>query len=180
MAWNNEEEQRGQQPGSGRSQTATLVAAETLRNADAQGRLAASPPKGEERIGVFWRVFGGTLLSIVALVCVTVYQQFTSVLNELRSDVNRLNESRADLLKKDEFNSRMTSVWAGMKDLQAGGAAVTAARERLGLLEQQLKASEDERKEATRQLEEVRERLGVVEGRQGTPSSTPASLRKQP
>src|SRR5438132_9997852 len=105
MAWNNEEEQRGQQSGTGRLQGGTVVAAETLRNATAQGLLAAASAKGEERIGVFWRVFGGTLLSIVALVCVTVYQQFTSTINELRNDVNHLNESRADLLKKDEFNS---------------------------------------------------------------------------
>ena len=108
MAWN-EEEQRNQQSGTGRAQAASVLAVETLRNADAQGLLASKAPKGEERIGVFWRVFGGTLLSIAALVCITVYQQFTSVLNELRSDVNHLNESRGDLVKKEEFNSRLTS-----------------------------------------------------------------------
>ncbi|HEV3263282.1 MAG TPA: hypothetical protein VG013_40985 [Gemmataceae bacterium] len=178
MAWN-EEEQRSQQSGAGRLQAGTLAAAETLRNAQDQGRLAANPPKGEERIGVFWRVFGGTLLSIVALVCITVYQQFTSVLNELRNDVNRLNESRADLVKKEEFNSRMTSVWAGMKDFQGATTAFTAAKERLTFLEQHLKASEDDRKESVRELQHVRERLAVIEGSQGRPLSTPASLRKE-
>jgi len=178
MAWN-EEEQRGQPSGPGRLQSGTLVAAETLRNADSQGLLAAKAPKGEERIGVFWRVFGGTLLSIVALVCITVYQQFTSVLNELRSDVNKLNESRGDLVKKEEFNSRMTSVWTSLKELQTAGTVATVGKERLTLLEQQLKSSDDERKELTRELQQLRERLAVVEGRQGVPLSTPASFRKE-
>ena len=146
-----------------RGRTSTAAASETLRNGAAAG--AAAQGKGEERLSLFWRVFGGTLLSIAALVIVTVYQQFSNCLLELRNDMIHLNESRADLLKKDEFNNRMNSVWSSMKDLQTAETALTGLRERSALLEQQLKAAEDERKELTRQLQQLRERLAVVEGR---------------
>jgi hypothetical protein len=142
-----------------RGRTSTGVMAETLRN----GSAAAA--KGEDRISLFWRIFGGTLLSIAALVVVTVYQQFSNSLFEMRNDMIRLNESRADLIKKDEFNTRMSSVWSSMKDLQATTSAVSGMRERSALLEQQLKVAEDERKELTRQLQQLRERLAVIEGR---------------
>ena len=150
-----------------RGRTSTGVAAETLRS----GSATAAVGKGEDRISLFWRIFGGTLLSIAALVVVTVYQQFSNSLFELRSDMIRLNESRADLLKKDEFNTRMTSVWSSMKDLQTAETALTGLRERSALLEQQFKAAEDERKELTRQLQQLRERLAVVEGRVKAKSS---------
>jgi hypothetical protein len=51
--------------------------AESLRSAldssQAQGKL-----KPEDRVFVFWRVFGGTLLSITALLGITLYQQFSN------------------------------------------------------------------------------------------------------
>jgi hypothetical protein len=149
----------------GRANTAAV--AEALRHGAAAGTAA----KGEDRISLFWRIFGGTLLSIAALVVVTVYQQFSNSLFEVRNDMIRLNESRADLIKKDEFNTRMTSVWSSMKDLQATTTAVTGMRERSALLEQQLKTAEDERKEMGRQLQQLRERLAVVEGRVKAKSS---------
>jgi hypothetical protein len=143
-----------------RARNNTAALSETLRSG-----AAAAQAKGEERISLFWRVFGGTLLSIAALVVVTVYQQFSNSLLDLRNSITHLNESRAELLQKDEFNSRMTSVWNGIKDMQAANATVASLRERSALLEQQLKAAEDERKDMTRQLQQLRERLAVVEGR---------------
>jgi hypothetical protein len=143
----------------------TLAAlSETLRHGAASGSTAMA--KGEERISLFWRVFGGTLLSIAALVVVTVYQQFSNSLFELRNDMIHLNEARADLIKKDDFNSRMTSVWNSMKDLQTASTAVTSMRERTALLEQQLKEAESERKDLAREVQQLRERLAVIEGRQ--------------
>jgi hypothetical protein len=141
----------------------TLAAlSETLRNGTAAG--GATPTKGEERISLFWRVFGGTLLSIGALVVVTVYQQFSNSLFELRNDMIHLNEARADLVKKDDFNTRMTSVWNSMKDLQTATNAVTSLRERTMLLEQQLKEAESERKELTREVQKLRDRVAATEG----------------
>lgn len=136
--------------------------AETLHAGAAAGPAAAA--KGEERISLFWRVFGGTLLSIVALVVVTVYQQFSNSLFELRNDMIHLNEARADLVTKEDFNSRMTSVWNGLKDLQTAGATVSGLRERATLLEQNLKDAESERKEMAHQMERLRDRIAVLEG----------------
>jgi septal ring factor EnvC (AmiA/AmiB activator) len=141
----------------------TLAAlSETLRNGAASG--TATPVKGEERISLFWRVFGGTLLSIAALVVVTLYQQFGNSLLELRNDMIRLNEAHADMIKKDEFNNRMNSVWNNMKDLQTANASVAGLRERTVLLEQQLKDAGSERKELSRELQQLRDRLASAEG----------------
>jgi CII-binding regulator of phage lambda lysogenization HflD len=177
MGWN-KEGSRDEQPVEGRYRGQTVLAAETLRHASSPV-VAPEPAKGEERLSVFWRVFGGTLLSITALVCITVYQQFNGSLNELRHGLNALHETRADLVKKDEFSSRMTSVWNGIKELQAAHAAAAAAKERITLLEQQLKASEEDRKELTREFQRLRERLAALEGRQAAGTATKASLQRK-
>lgn len=130
-------------------------------------RSATAPPvRGEERISVFWRVFGGTLLSIAALVCITFVQQFSNSLGELRANLTHLNESRGDLVKNEDFNNRMTAVWNNLKELQGANVGVVALKERSALLEQQLKTAEDERKELAHELQRLRERIAVVEGRQ--------------
>ncbi len=175
-------------------ESSLILAAETLRKAAAKLPPSATPHhKGDEGIPVFWRIFGGTLISIFALVIITAYTQFSGSItdirseiarinesrgdlvkkhevNELRGDVNRLNEGRGDLIKKDEFNGRVLEVWNGIRELQAANLMTTALKERFSLLEQQLKASEDERKELTRELQKLRERLAAVEGRQGNGS----------
>ena len=177
MRWN-KEESRNEQPVAGRYSEQTILTAETLRQGGSPVVVAPEPPKGEERISIFWRVFGGTLLSIAALVCVTVYQQFSNGINELRNGLNNLHETRADLVKKDEFGGRMTSVWSSIKELQAASIAVTAAKERITLLEQQLKASEEDRKELNREFQRLRERLATLEGQKAAAVSTKASLQR--
>lgn len=183
-----------------------LLASESLRRGSSE--LPARPVKGEDRISMFWRIFGGTLLSITGLICITAYQQFTGTLSELRNNLNHLNESSRDLVKNDDFNNRLTSVWTTMKDVQAANVTVVALKERSALLEQQLKivqeqitsktaavsgsqkelvttiaslsavkdrmtlleqcvkSGEDERKELNRELQQLRERLAAVEGKQ--------------
>src|SRR5258708_21882384 len=141
------------------------------------GQESAQNAKGEERISVFWRVFGGTLLSIAALVGITLYQQFANSLNELRSNVNNLHESRGDLVKTEDFNSRSNALWGAIKEIQATSASVSALKERSGLMEQLLKESAEERKSLCRELQQVRERLAVVEARQSVPEPATASAR---
>jgi hypothetical protein len=149
------EDQEGIPSGRGAS---GLLAAETLRNC-ADGPPAQAP-RGEERISVFWRVFGGTILSIAALAILTVYNQFAGTLTDLRKEVNQLYENRAELLRKDEFNNRLTSVWSGLKDLQSANQNLAALNERARLVDQQferqLKSADDDRKELVRKLEEQR------------------------
>jgi chromosome segregation ATPase len=149
----------------------------------------AAKPKRESRILVFWSLCGGSVLSITAMIVITLYQQFVANLGELRSGLDHLNETRGDFVKNDEFNNRMTSVWSALKDFQstsstvtslkeqmaliqqqckdqgATGGAVSALKERCALLEQQVKAADEERKDLARELQALRERQAVVEGR---------------
>jgi hypothetical protein len=134
---------------------APIMAAETLR------------PKSEEPFSPFWRIFGATILSIAALVAITVCQYFNNSLAGLRKDLNRLAESSADLLKKDEYNLRMKSVWDVIKDDQAEKAKVSALVERCAFLQQRQKELQDELKKSMLELQRLRERLATVEGRQG-------------
>ncbi|HLN29448.1 MAG TPA: hypothetical protein VK395_16985 [Gemmataceae bacterium] len=147
-----------------------VQAASVLRGYE--NREALSSPKPEDRISLFWRVFGGTLLSIAALVCITLYQQFTSTISELRNNLNNLNQSRGDLVKNDDFNTRMTSLWGTVKELEASTVVTSALKERSELMEQQLKAGEEERKDMAHEIQQMRERLAVLEARQavGAPS----------
>jgi hypothetical protein len=153
----------------------TLLAADAVRCATAAAR--SSEPvlaKPEERIPLFWRIFGGTLLSIAALVVVTLYQQFTSSINEMRNDMVRLHEAEADAVKKDEFNSRITTLWTGLSDAKAAGAGVAALREKETLHDQQLKQSDDDRKELLRELQQLRERVARLEAQHA--SGKPAKV----
>jgi chromosome segregation ATPase len=140
------QDQRDSSPSlSVREQNGTLVAAETLRSSTASSD--APTPRPEGGISIWWRVFGGTVLSILALAVVTVYQQFSSSLADVRASINHLTEKDSDLVKKDEFNNRMTSVWTSMKELQANKETVSSLKEHLLLLEQHVK-DDDARKEA--------------------------------
>src|SRR4051812_38780418 len=66
-------------------------AAETVRP-----KAAAEPFKPEEKISVFWRVFGGTILSITALVVIQAYQAISGTIHDLRADQTRMREQAAD------------------------------------------------------------------------------------
>jgi DNA repair exonuclease SbcCD ATPase subunit len=141
-----------------RESEAIVLAAGTLRTGES--RTQAHP---EERLSLFWRVFGGTILSIGALVAVTLYNNVTSNINELRSEVNRVNEARADLVKKEEFSARTQNLWDRVQNLQELRVTVTSmkeqvsgyaekkgevknVRDQLALVEQRLKSAEDDHK----------------------------------
>jgi chromosome segregation ATPase len=109
-------------------------------------RAAETEPakKDEERYSLFWRLFGGTVLSIAALVGITLYNNLSSNIAELRGEVNRANEARtnavtelradlsrasearADLIRKDEFNSRLSNNWDRVQAVQQQYTAVNA------------------------------------------------------
>jgi hypothetical protein len=168
------------------------LAEETLRNS---ATADVPAPKGEG-FSTLWKVFGGTLLSIAALVAISLCQYFNGRLNalqadssyqntDLRKDLGRLCEAQTEFLKKDEFNTRLKSVWDGMKELQENAARLAVLKERATLTEQQLRAAEEERKalaievrqlreqraadqerrELIRELQALRERLAALEGR---------------
>lgn len=116
----------------------TAVVAEALR----VGTEATKAKSPEEGMSLFWRVFGGTLLSIVALVVITLFNNMMSTISELRGDISKLNEYRAELLKKDEFNTRMNTTWERIQTIQsqenAQNAALTSHRTELDGMKERL------------------------------------------
>jgi chromosome segregation ATPase len=71
---------------------------------------AEKPAKDDDRISQFWRVFGGTLLSIAALVAVTMYNGMNTSISDLRNEITRLNEAKADAAKKDDVGALRTQM----------------------------------------------------------------------
>ncbi len=142
------------------------VIAETLRLVHAPAMLEKA---GDEKISVFWRVFGGTILSIAALAVVTAYQQFTSTLGELRAAQARLNEANASAATKEDLNTRTTPMWASIKDT---GAKLPLLEARAGQLEGQLKAAEQDRSRLQDRVEQLAERVARLEGRDAAPGAT--------
>lgn len=85
---------------------------------NAQKPADAKPADESGGISMFWRVFGGTIVSIVALVGITLYNSVNTQISELRTEIHKLNEARAELVKKDEFSNRVTSYWERVQALQ--------------------------------------------------------------
>jgi regulator of replication initiation timing len=140
-----------------------ILAAETLRAADT---APAGSSKPEEKLSVFWRVFGGTILSITALVVITAYQSIAGNIHELRGDVTRLREASGELVKKDEFQARSTKLWDRLQELQAVQTAATVLTNKITALEQQQAGAERDRRElqaAVALLPTVKDRIGALE-----------------
>ncbi len=85
---------------------------------NAQKPADAKPSDDSGGISVFWRVFGGTIISIVALVGITLYNSMNTQISELRAEIHKLNEARAEFIKKDEFGTRVNSTWDRVQLLQ--------------------------------------------------------------
>ncbi len=109
----------------------TLEMGETARAATEAGTEKVEPKKEEEHISVFWRVFGGTILSIVALVSITLYNNLSSSITELRAEVSREREARAELVKKDEFNTRVTAQYERMRGIDTVKVELEGLKEKV-------------------------------------------------
>ncbi len=109
-----------------------MVALETTRSAnDSSSDRGSEPKKDEEHISVFWRVFGGTILSIVALVTITLYNNLSTSITELRAEVSREREARAELVKKDEFNTRVTAQYERMRGIDTVRVELEGVKEKV-------------------------------------------------
>jgi chromosome segregation ATPase len=170
------------------------VVAEVMRQCSESGK---DKEKEEGRMPLFWRVFGGTVLSIAALIVMTAYQSLSGSMgelrnemgqlgNDLRKEVNRLNETQGELVSKEELDTRMRSVWRGIRELQEDRKELIALKERCQAVVGQTKASrearqrlqeelnllrteqaaERQRQAMLHELAGLRERLASVEGRQ--------------
>ena len=148
-----------------RSGVSAAMAAETMRNSGMPyGPLPPGQPKGEERISLFWRIFGGTILSIGALLGITIYQAFAGSLNDLRASITHINEVQANLATKEDISAKSTALWAASKDVTAQAADL---KTRTALLESQLRSAEEDRKELAREVLSLREQVQALQLRQG-------------
>ena len=161
--------------------TSEIAELETARSATESSGMAPPPKKDEEHISVFWRVFGGTILSIVALVSITLYNNMSSSIADLRAEISREREARAEMVKKEEFNTRVTAQYErmrgidtlkveleGLKEkLNAATTATTAAKRDTAAAVEALKkdttAATDSMKKDVAALEVLKERVALLE-----------------
>ncbi len=145
-------------------------------------------PKGWKRLAVFWSVSGGTILSALGFLGLTLYQQYSDNLAELQRDLKHFNETSADFVKKESLHNRLNFVRDGFKEARAAsqstakeiatlGMANVARDGQLHTLENRVKTLEDERRSLTTELQNLRERLATIEGRQ---AAMPALLSPRP
>lgn len=140
-----------------------------------------SPPKPglqpatpfHRRKGRAWLFgMGGTILSGVGFVALALFEQYNGMLTELRNDLKHFNETSGDYVKKDNMQRLRDQLHQYNRDVQATNAG------RLQL-EQELKFSEKARDEMTHAMQQMRERLSYLEGRQAAAVATgPARAKK--
>ncbi len=141
----------------------------------------------DEKMSLFWRVFGGTILSIVSLIAITLFNNMMSSINDLRTEVAKANEARSnavmdlraemaksaearnDLVRKEDYNSRMNAQSERVNSLQQQNnqqnALLTSTKTELdGMKERATKLSieSDGVKRDLATLELVKERLALL------------------
>ena len=111
--------------------TNSTAAAETARSsADSSAPGKPENTGDDHQISLFWRVFGGTILSMVALGAITLYNSISTSIAELRNELNREREARAELVKKDEFNARTSSQYDRIHSFEGLKADFEGLKER--------------------------------------------------
>ncbi len=141
----------------------------------AEAVRAAQPARageaGDERVSLFWRVFGGTLLSMVALGALTLYNSISGNITDLRAELSREREARAELVKKDEFNTRTSTQYERIRSLDALKADHEGLRERVNAaaaavdtLRKDAAAGADALRKDAAALEVVKDRVAGLEG----------------
>ncbi len=153
----------------------TPILSEVLR----QG-AEAKPEDGKEKEGAispFWKIFGGTVLSITAMVVVTAYQGLNSTIGDLRTelghsakemrkDLTAVSEAQGGLVKKDDMTRSSQSVWAAITELRAERDNLATLKERCSTLKEQIKAGEAERRQLAADLQKLREQKAAADERQ--------------
>ncbi|MFO0970115.1 MAG: hypothetical protein U0793_31575 [Gemmataceae bacterium] len=145
-----------------------------LRLEERPGPSGKKTARRRQKISLLWQVFGGSILSIVALVVLTAYSQLTSMVTDLRRD---MNDVQVNGLKKEEFTTRLNAMWTGLKELQAANASLLSLNERAKVMDQQIARQaagvEEQRKDLqsriddlTRRLNTLAERLAALEASQ--------------
>lgn len=119
--------------------------------------------KTEERMSLFWRVFGGTILSVVALIVLTLYNNLnqnisevradsTRTINELRSRVDQQNDARGDLMRRTDLEKGLSALAARLDALASLSATVTAVGEKMATLSDRATAAGKDQREVQEAL----------------------------
>jgi hypothetical protein len=147
-----------------RSREAVLVE-ESMRSATTPSGAAVSglASPSIDKVPLFWQVFGGTIVSVVALMVITAFNQLNSYATDLRRDVNQL---QVEQVRKDELNVRLNTLWKSVKDLQTTTASRASVEESTGVLhhdlETRIKANDDQLKDVQRQMEQLGHRVQAL------------------
>jgi hypothetical protein len=134
--------------------------------------MLSSPRKRRRRMAILVGV-GSSLLSVLGFGALTAFEQYNSLISEMRSDLKHFNETVGEYVKRESFQRYRDQVKDKIKELQDTNVAKYR-------LEQELKASEKLRIETTEELRHLRERLAYIEGRQSTIASNPPSGSPRP
>jgi len=141
-----------------------VAAAETLRSGGESAARPAEKKDEEQHVSVFWRVFGGTILSIVALAAITLYNNLSSGIADLRNELSREREARAGLVKKDDNDTRSKTIFDRIRTVEGYKVELEAIKERTGANAAAIEgtkkdnaaALESVKKDATAALESVK------------------------
>ena len=113
--------------------------------------------KPEDRMSLFWRVFGGTILSVAALIGVTLYNNLNSTISEIRADstrtINELraridaqNDSRGDLMRRADLEKALTALSARLDAMDKLSSTIAAIKEQMtALSDKSLTAAKDQK-----------------------------------
>lgn len=142
-------------------QHSTVAFFETARAGTLPGTAAGKPAekKEEEKISLFWRLFGGTVLSIAALVAITLYNNINGNINDLRAEVGREREARAGFVKKEEADARTKSQYERIRAVEGYRVDIEAVKERAAVAVAGVEAVKKE----TAGFELLKERVAAVE-----------------
>lgn len=153
------------------SGTSTAELSEAARSGSQPPAAGPHEKTDDERVSVFWRVFGGTILSMVALGAITLYNGISSNISELRNELNREREARAELVRKDEFNTRTSSQYERIRSFEGLKAEHEGLKERvaanattLDTLRKETATGADAAKKDAAALEVLREKVTTAVG----------------
>jgi hypothetical protein len=126
--------------------------------------------KGKRRAAMLWGM-AGTIVSVVGFIGLALFEQYNSMLGELRTDLKHFNETTNEYAKRDSVQRLRDQLKDFMKEIQTSNSIRTR-------LEMELNTSEKLREEQARQIQQMRERLAFVEGRQAASLNVNAPAKK--
>jgi chromosome segregation ATPase len=161
-----------------------VVAAAALAAGGDRSNSDVKKVNEEEKISWFWRIFGGTILSMVALGTLTLYNNISTNLSDLRRELNQEREARAELIRKQDFVTLLNNQGERLRLIEVLKADMEGLKERVaansttvdGIKKEQSQSNEALRKE----LEGLRKELiQSVEGAKRDTATTIETVRKE-